>query len=255
MKDNKVHCISDYATMSDLYGSLPRYWIKCGKNLQELRNHIASEYEIKNEKIIDDIVSETLGTYEQEFSRQQLGDWKVTDYYEETYTEEEVIDMVLDDYFRDEEVNQVNATDYVKESDLHGSLPLYWIECGKNLQKLKSHIYFKYAIKSQKIIDKIALETLDEYEEARFFHHVDDWKLSDHYHECFTEEEVMDMEFSDYFADQEWFYKEGEAYENRQSGLLFRVREVDGEYVINEVGCLSVIGVAMFLIFLYNTYF
>jgi len=135
--------------------------------------------------------------------------------------------------------NEKSMYDYVSDCDLYAILPVYWIECGKNRQELKKHIASEYLIDNEEIIGDIMSEVVDTYEQALAQKEDMVWDSGDH--DDLDEEALFDLTLIEMFHEEEWSFRANEAYQNRESGVFFSVREADGEYVLNMGSCLSVI--------------
>ena len=148
--------------------------------------------------------------------------------------------------------------DYISEFDFEGLLPLFWIKCGKDKERLRQKLVNDYQMSHEDLLDEAVSDVLKKYENALLDKEFlgwepNKWPMDGSYYSSdssegeLDEEALIDRWLIRYFEEEIVEYKKDQAYRQRSSGLFFSVREADGEHVINKAGCFTVI-VGVFLI-------
>jgi len=151
--------------------------------------------------------------------------------------------------------------DYISEFDFEGLLPLFWIKCGKDKETLRQKLVNDYQLSHEGLLDEAVSDVIKNYEGALFDKEFlgwnpNEWPMDGSYYSSdssegeLDEEALVDIWLIQYFEEHLGHieYLKGQTKDQqRSSGLFFRVREADGEDVINKAGCWTVI-VGIFLI-------
>jgi hypothetical protein len=155
------------------------------------------------------------------------------------------------------EPDDLSFYDYLEEVEVLFDLPLLWIESRKDRKTFEALIAEKYKIPYQRIIEDAADEGIEAYQGSvqdiidgdEPCGGIDD---SNYLGPC-AEKRVDEIILDQYEDDRQTFVtnqKYSEARAKYRSGLFLKVRESDGEYVINGRGCCTAVLGSIFLIVL-----
>ena len=155
--------------------------------------------------------------------------------------------------------------DYISEFDFEGLLPLFWIKCGKDKETLRQKLINDYQMSHEGLLDEAVSDVIKNYEVALFDKEFlgwnpNEWPMDGSYYSSdssegeLDEEALVDIWLIQYFKEHMGHieYLKGQtkdqADRQRSSGLFLKVREADGEHVINKAGCLLVLGGGLLVI-------
>ena len=248
MKSEINRSIYVYVSRSELYGRLPVFWMDCQKNKEALKQELIRGYDMKDQALVNDVVSIVSETYEkQDIEMKELG-CASEEHTVDDWVRDELYHSMLQyrikeesGHYSDESLSEESIYDYVTERDLWGVLPIRWIEVGKSKEALKKELIDEYGMSDVTLIEEAMTEVIQTYEYAAS-------DVEGRGEGC--GERTLDEWLVDEFLEWQGEYDLSVEYSKRSSGIFFSVREADGEYVLNTGGCLSVIGVIFLIIIL-----